>query len=295
MALRRAVVVLALALSACSQNPAPQPAPGPFSNPAVGLNDGFHGGLPPEIANRYTGYRHQFVIRTPQLSGVALQAFYASVADLSLYNRSFIGGWLKIIALVEGQDISLATDFARLQPDAIENGNELELPPHELTPQQYAFLQSTMHDAERAAGFTGDIIMGSVYALTDETKQAITLALSRCATSQIAPALLPLGANVERVPDCLIGVHLYTITRQDIDWLNAQDADVALTETGSPTNCDPAKLTAQAAYQHDLYDAARQITRLKFFIIYQGGDGPSCSNNDSFGIRSKPAETFLQN
>jgi hypothetical protein len=286
-------LVLALALASCSQNPAPQPAPGPLSTPAVGLNDGFHGPLPPEIANHYTGYRHQFVIRTPQLSGAALQAFYASIRDLSLYNRSFIGGWLKILALVEGPDAALAADVAAQQPDIIENGNELELPPHELSPQMYAVVQVQMHDAERAAGFTGEIIMGSVYALTDATKQAITLALGRCATSRIQSALVGVGANVDRVSDCLIGVHLYTITRADIDWLNAQDADVALTETGSPTNCDPAKLPAQAAYQQALYAAAVQIRRLRYFLVYQGGDGPSCSNLDTFGIRSHPAESFF--
>ncbi len=274
MAGRASVLVLALALSACSQNPAPQPAPGPFSDPAVGLNDGFHGPLPPEIANHYTGYRHQFVIRTPQLSGAALQAFYASVADLSLYNRSFIGGWLKVIALVEGPDVALAAEIAAQKPDVIENGNELELPPHELTPTQYAFAQRVMRETERASGFTGEIIMGSVYALTDETKHAITLARPWC-------------------PDCLIGVHLYTITREDIDWLNAQDADVAITETGSPTNCEPAKLPQQRAYLDTLYAAARQIQRLKYFIVYQGGDGPSCSNLDTFGIRNKPAEAFF--
>ena len=273
----------------------PAPNPGPLSTPLKGVNDAWHGPLPPDIVAHYAGYGCvDLTIRTPQLSGEALRAYYASVADLSLYYRSFIGGRLRTIALVEGQDVTLGADLAREHPDAVENGNELELPPHELTPQQYAFLQGTMHDAERATGFAGDIIMGGVYALTDETKQAITLALVRCATSRITPALVTIGANVDRVPDCLIGVHLYTISSEDIAWLNAQNADVAITETGSPTNCDPAKLQSQAAYQDTLYAAARQIQRLRYFIIYQAVDGPSCSSLDTFGIRNKPAENFLR-
>jgi hypothetical protein len=269
-------LLLALAFTAGCASIPPAIAPGPLSSPLKGLNDAFHGPITPEVVAHYAGYGGiDFTIRTPQLSAEALRAYYASVADLSLYYRSFIGGRLRTIALVEGQDVSLGADLARQHPDAIENGNELELPPHELTPQQYAFLQGTMHDAERATGFTGDIIMGGVYALTPETRLAIKEGLSRC-------------------HDCLVGVHLYTISAEDIAWLNAQNADVAITETGSHTNCRPSGPDEQAAYQAALYAAARQIWRLKYFIVYQGPDGPTCSDADTFGVRGKPAEELFR-
>lgn len=255
-----------LALLALTTACGPQhPVLTPLSTPAIGLNDGFHGPLPSALAARYSEYRTAPVLRTPQLSKAALNTFLLSVAGLPI----------RTLALIEAPDADLAAAFGTFEDlCCIENGNELELPPHELTPEQYAEAQARMAREEVAAGFRGDILMGGVYALTEDTKRAITLALPRC-------------------PGCLVGVHLYTITREDIDWLNGLGADIAITETGSPTNCQPAKLPAQAAYQQALYAKARQIHRLKYFIVYQGPSGPGCSNLDTFGIVNKPAEEFF--
>jgi hypothetical protein len=259
-----ASVLILLLVSACGpQHPVTAPH---LSTPAIGLNDAFHGPLPGPLAARYSEYRTAPVIRTPQLSKAALNTFLLSVAGLPI----------RTLALIEGPDVALAHDVAGfVDLAAIENGNELELPPHDLTPAQYADVQGQMCAAELAAGFRGDILLGGVYALTDDTKTAIVLAHAQC-------------------PTALIAVHLYTISREDIDWLNGLDADIAITETGSPTNCQPAKLLEQAAYLQSLYAKARQIRRLKYFLVYQGPDGPGCSNLDTFGIRGKPAEDFFQ-
>lgn len=257
------VLILALTTSCGPQQPVLTPL---LSNPAIGLNDGFHSPLPSALAARYSEYRTAPVLRTPQLSKAALNTFLLSVAGLPI----------RTLALIEAPDPLLAEQFATFEDlCCIENGNELELPPHELTPQQYADVQGQMCAAELATGFRGDILLGGVYALTDETKLAILLAHAQC-------------------PTALIAVHLYTISREDIDFLNSLDADIAITETGSPTNCQPSKLQAQAAYQQALYAKARQIHRLKYFLVYQGPDGPGCSNLDTLGIRGKPAEEFFR-
>lgn len=261
--MRRWLLLLALTTACGPQQPTFQP---PLSTPALGLNDGFHGPIPGEIAARYVGYRVAPVIRTPQLSKAGLNTFLLSVAGLPI----------RTLALIEAPDADLAAAFGTFADlAAIENGNELELPPHDVTPAQYADAQGAMRDAERAAGFRGDIIMGGVYAITDDTQQAIRLALARCR-------------------DCLVGVHLYSPSDRDLEFLNRLAADIAITETGAPTNCQPAKLHEQAAYLTRLYAQARQIARLKYFIVYQGPDGPSCSNLDTFGIRAKPAEEFFR-
>ncbi len=268
-----------------------------LSGTHFGANDGFHGPLPPDISAYYVnmGPSSDITIRTPQLSLDSLLAYYASVRDLSLYLAGFAPhSRLRTIALIEGPDVELAKAFATTQPDAIENGNELELPPHEQTPQQYADTQGQMYAAERGAGFMGDIIMGGVYTLTDTTKQAITLAIARCSKPQIKPDLLKVGANVDMIPDCLAGVHLYNPTQADVDWLNGLDVDVAVTETGSPTGCGMAKWQEQADYVAGVRALLSGVRRLKYFIIYQRPNGLTCSNYDTFGFQGKPLELLLK-
>lgn len=232
--------------------------------------DGYHGPLPPDLVNHYAGWQGDVTVRTPQISAQGLAAYLESVC---------CHGWMRTIALAEAPDAALAASFVFLHPDAIENGNELELAPHELTPTQYANAQRDMMNAERDAGFVGDIIMGGVYALTDSTKQAITLALSVCGT-------------------CIVGVHLYDPSQADVDWLNGLDADVAVTETGSPTGCGTAKWQEQADYVAGVRALVAGVRRLKYFIVYQRPSAPTCDNLATFGTQApdgtwKPLDALL--
>lgn len=241
-----------------------------------GINDGFHGPLPEEIVQHYYDYGGELTIRTPHLTADSLMAFRRSLHGSTIPASS--PSRLSVLALIEGPDVALASAIARdwLVDDvwpvtAIENGNELELPPHNLIPQQYANAQAAMMHAEGLTGFRGDLIMGGVYALTDGddgTKHAIMLAAPYC----------------RAVAHCLVGVHLYAITREDIDFLNALDLDIAITETGSPTGCGAAKWQEQADYVAGIRAMASQIKRLKYFIVYQRPSGPTCSDLDTFGI-----------
>ena len=259
---RASVCILALT-AACG--PVSLPTGPPLATHVrYGLNAGFHSPLPSDVISRYASWGGLVMVRTPQVSKQGLNEFMLAVAGLQIGT----------VALVEGPDVQLARDFSGFQSlGAIENGNELELPPHNLTPEQYADVEWQMCAAELAAGFTGDIFLGGVYALTDETKRAILLAHAKC-------------------PTALISVHLYTISREDIDWLNSTGVDIAITETGSPTRCG--SWLPQATYQAQLRTAALQIRRLKYFLIYQGPTGPTCSDLDTFGIAGHPAEDLLQ-
>lgn len=236
-----------------------------------GINDAWHGPLPPSIVQHYAGYAGALTIRTPQLSKAALVDFLVSVLNTPT---------LHTVALIEAPDVNLAHDFAGLVDlDAIENGNELELPPYELTPEAYADVQAQMASTERTFGFAGDIIMGGVYALTVETKNAIVMALQRC-------------------PGCLVGVHLYDPSADDVAWLNTLPADIAITETGSPTGCGQSQWNAQAAYVSRVRAMALGITRLKYFFVYQRPTGRGCSNLDTFGVQDwggtwKPLDVLL--
>lgn len=262
---------------ACASRSAPVPvAPtAPRATHVVyGINDGFHGPLPALIvAHDCDG--GDLTIRTPQLGAADLAAFLDSIASCPT---------LHTIALIEAPDAALAFALATTARDrgvrAMENGNELELAPRNLTPVQYADAQAAMAQAERSAGYTGDVIMGGVYALTDETKQAIVLALARCA-------------------GCLVGVHLYDPTPADVDWLNALHADIALTETGSPTGCGTAQWQAQADYVAGVRDLALGIARLKYLLVYQRPSGPTCDNLATFGVQAfdgtwKPLDARLR-
>jgi hypothetical protein len=242
----------------------------------LGLVDGFHSPLPPDIASHYCGYGTDLTIRTPQLSADGLGAFVASLSCPQTH----------ALVLIEGPDLALAETFAQIAEPlpgirAIENMNEGELPPHNFGPEAWAKVQQSMAQGERDAGWTGDIITGGVYALTDETKRAILLVLPTC-----------------RHLDCMIGVHLYDPSADDIAWLDGLNIDIALTETGSPTGCGMSKWQAQADYLTGIYARVSQIRRLRYFVVYQRPSGPTCSNLDTFGIQSfdltwKPADRFF--
>jgi hypothetical protein len=242
----------------------------------LGLNDGFHSSLPPDIAAHDCEYGRDFTVRTPQLSVAGAITFVGSLACAQTH----------ALILIEAPDVGLAASLGKAAEGltsirAIENGNELELPPHELPPSAWAAAQVQMAQAERSAGWTGDIITGGVFALTRETKQAIL---------SIAPTCREL--------DCMIGVHLYDPSDDDIAWLDALNLDIAVTETGAPTNCVPAKLQEQADYLRGIRARVSAIRRLRYFIVYQRPSGASCSDADTFGIQAldgtwKPADRLL--
>lgn len=261
-----AVMVL-LAMGCVSVPHATVPA-GPESLPYVhhGINDGYHGPLPPDLVAHYAAMGGHLVIRTPHLSLDTYAAFEASVASAPN---------VKVLALIETPDTNLATSLAsRGTMAAIENGNELELDPLQLSPDTYAAVQGGMASLEREAHFTGDIIMGGVYALTDGadgTKMAITKALARTGTI---------------LPRPLCGVHLYAPTQADVDWMNGVDCDWAVTETGSPTGCGTTKWQEQADYVAGVRALLAGVRRLKYFIVYQRPSGLTCSDLDTFGTEN---------
>jgi hypothetical protein len=223
-----------------------------------GINDGFHGPIGPDLVAHDCAYRQPFTIRTPQLSGASLDAFRLSIAACPQ---------LHVLALVEGPDVALAAELAQRPIDAIELGNELELPPHALTPQAYAAFVKAAYAAVRAVNPTVTIITGGVYALTDDTKARVALALAQC-------------------PGCWAGLHLYEpLSASDLAWLTSLNVPIAVTETGYPTRCDPARIVPQQQYiANQLYDFST-VPNVQLVVIYQRPSGPTCSDLDTFGLQ----------
>lgn len=254
------LALLILLLSSACGPYVPSVAPIPAHAIPVGLNTAFHGFSPDDF--KYC----PAMIRTPQLSAAALRAFLDAVPE-----------GCKVLPLVEAPDVDLAVALSGVCLHCpIENGNELELPPFNLTPLQYANAQRDMANAERAAGHTGPIIMGGVYALTDETKQAITLALSVCG-------------------GCIVGVHLYDASEGDLAWLRWLNAPIWVTEVGFPTRCDPTRLREQKDWLETQIARFSTVPMLERVFLYQRADGPpgDCTDLGTFGIGGKPAETLL--
>jgi hypothetical protein len=235
--------------------------------PMLGINDAYHGPLPPEIAARDCGH----VVRTPQRSGAALDAFLASIA--SCWSPTFHDAHsLKVLALVEGPDVALAAAFAARPVDAIELGNELELPPHNLTVAQYAQFLGAARAAVRAVNASVVIITGGVFTLNDATKPYLLAARAAC-------------------PDCTLGVHLYEdLSDADLAWLAALQRPIAVTEFGFPTRCDPARLPQQRDWIAAQWARFALVPAITLAVVYQRPVGPACSDLDTFGIAGTPAE-----
>jgi hypothetical protein len=256
---------VALFLQACAEPIVPVVAPIAAHPIPVGINDGFHGVLPPEIFAADC----PSMIRTPQISGAALSAFLAATP---------IG--CPVLALVEAPDVQLVEAFARLKPDAIELGNELELRPFELTPSQYGDWIARAAVALRGVDYQGVVVLGGVYALTNETKVAIRLGLDSC-----------VAAGITR---CVAAVHLYDASEDDLQWLRNLGLPIWVTEVGFPTRCQPARLAQQADWLQQQRARFSTVPLLERMFIYQRGNGPSCSDLDTFGIEGKPAADFLR-
>lgn len=270
MRLQRVWTLLALLTVACGAHPAPVLTPAvPRSAPLeLGANDCFHcAGMSPDIEAEWCTWRAPW-IRTPQLSAASLAAHLAAVTCPSV----------KTLALVEGPDPALAGALAAVLPFAakLEVSNELELAPHNLSPQAYVAAVTQMHDAARAAGFSGEIIAGAVYALTDDTKARVEAVAAAC-------------------PDCSLGLHIYEVpSAADLAWIRSLHRRIWVTETGSPTNCVPVKLQEQAAYLNGMIATLGTVENIVGVILYQRPAGPTCSNLDTFSIAGKPAEELLK-
>lgn len=233
--------------------------------PPLGVNDGFHGPLPPDVVARYCGH----TIRTPQRSADGLRAYYASIAACPT---------TRTIVLVEAPDLALA---AALAPelhdgDVLELGNELELAPHELTVAQYAAWLSAARSAVGVVIAPARLITGGVFTLNDDTKPYLLAARAAC-------------------PDCTLGIHLYEdLSDADVGWLQALGRPLAVTEFGFPTRC----AAARAAEQHDWIAAqwARfaLVPSITVAVVYQRPVGPTCSDLDTFGIAGQPAEALFR-
>lgn len=257
----RRLVFLALLLSGCASAPVVVAPPHPI---AVGINDGWHGVLP-AIAYQFDC---PHMIRSPQISGPGLAAFLTATP-----------AGCPVLALIEAPDLSLVDAFARERPLAIELGNELELKPFELTPAQYALWIRNAATMLKAADYQGVVVLGGVYALTDETKQAI---------------LLGRGACIDVGLTCVVAVHLYDASDDDLQWLRDLDWPIWVTEFGIPTRCDPARLALQKTWLAQQLARFSTVPKLERAFIYQRVDAPDCSDLGTFGIEGKPAQDLLE-
>lgn len=270
---RPAIALLALLCAACATHAAPNVTPQPRPTPlALGLNDGYHGPLPADIVARVCTWRAPW-LRTPHLSADTLAAFVASIAPCPQAH---------VLALVEGHDPALAAALAQVAGvEALEVGNELELAPLSLSTAAYAAAVAQMHDAAREAGFTGEIIAGAVYALTDDTKRRVEAMLAAC-------------------PDCAVGLHVYEMpSADDLAWIRALGRRVWVTETGASTGCGTGQWQAQADYVRGLIAALSSAENVVAVIGYQRPSGPTCSGLDTFGWQAadgtwKPVEGVLR-
>jgi hypothetical protein len=253
-------LILALSAIGCAGNVPPHIAPIPVHQIPVGINDGWHG-----LANFALDCPH--MIRTPQLSGDALSAFLtAAPIDCP------------VLALVEAPDVRLVDAVARERPAAIELGNELELKPYEFLPTMYGEWIFHAVTVLRAADYRGTIVLGGVYALTDDTKQAIKIGISRC---------------IDAGGVCVVGVHLYDASDEDLQWLRDLDWPVWVTEVGYPTRCQPDRVRLQADVLQAQIARFSMVPRLERVFLYQRATGPTCSDLDTFGL-SPSAMALLQ-
>lgn len=262
MSTRCSSVLLALLTAGCAWNAVPVVAPIPVHQIPVGINDGYHG-----FSTEMFQADCPAMIRTPQTSGSALRALLDAA-----------GNQCPVLALVEAPNVALVTAFAAEHPAAIELGNELELPPYELTPSQYGAWIDQAVKALNVADYPGMIVLGGVYALTTETKAAIRWGIMACAA---------------RDRTCVIGVHLYDASDEDLAWLRSLNWPVWVTEVGFPTRCHPARVQEQHDYLASQIARFSTVPRLERVFLYQRLDGPTCSDLDTFGIAKKPAARLL--
>jgi hypothetical protein len=228
----------------------------------VGINDGFHSPLPPQLVAHYCASNRDVVLRSPVLSAEQATALRQSVASCPR---------IKVLLLIEDANVALAAALAPdlQRPDlppvwGVELGNERDLAG--MTPQQFGAFVGASHDALRAAGFTGNIVTGGIYTVDRHEPQDFA--------AYLAPA-------IAACPDCIVGLHWYGDTSDN--WLarvQALGRPVAITEFGMPS-CTPGQDDAQNAYLQEKLSAYARVPALAA-IIYQRPSAPEpCNNSDA--------------
>ena len=251
----------------------------------LGINDGFHSPVAPEVAAHYCDWNKDIVLRSPILSADQATALRQSVASCPR---------IHVLLLIEGADSALAAAIAPdlQRPDlppvwGVELGNERDL--DGLTPEQFGTFVGAAHDALRAAGFTGNIVTGGIYTVDRHSPQDFA--------EYLAPA-------IAACPDCLVGLHWYGDTSDN--WLarvQALNKPVAVTEFGMPS-CTAAQDDAQLAYLQEKLAAYARVPAL-VAIVYQRPSAPEpCNNSDNshlahFGLQRpdgswKPGEQVMR-
>ncbi len=282
------LLVIAIAcsagLQACASITALPPAPPlkPVATAApllLGVNDGGHTGVPPEIVDRYCGWNRELVIRSAVLSVAEMNLVIDSLRPCTR---------LHSLVLVEKNDLALVQALAnwigtscdRLPecdshlPWGIELGNELDLAG--LTPWQFNDFIAQASALLRHAGYRGTIITGGIYTVDNHSPQDFE--------TYLRPAL-------DSCPDCVVGLHWYGDTSEY--WLarvQALGLPVAVTEFGIAA-CTPAQETAQLAYVRDRLTAYARPGNVQLAIVYQRlsasapCDGTDASHLAHFGFQ----------
>ncbi len=250
----------------------------------IGINDGYHSPLPPDLVAHYCASNRDVVLRSPVLSTEQATALRQSVASCPR---------IKVLLLIEDANVALAAAIAPdlQRPDlppvwGVELGNERDLAG--LSPQQFGAFTQAAHDALRGGGYSGQIVTGGIYTVDRHEPQEFE--------QYLAPA-------IAACPDCTIGLHWYGDTSDA--WLarvQALGRPVAITEFGMPS-CTPAQDDAQNAYLQEKLSAYARVPALAA-IIYQRPSAPEpCSNSDAshfahFGLQRpdgswKPGDAAL--
>jgi len=251
----------------------------------LGINDGFHTPLAPELTAHYCEWNKDIVLRAPVLSPGQATALRQSVASCPR---------IHVLLLIEDADVALAAAIApELQrPDlppvwGVELGNERDLAG--MRPQQFGAFVGASHDALRAAGFTGNIVTGGIYTVDRHEPQDFA--------AYLAPA-------IAACPDCVIGLHWYGDTSNR--WLarvQTLGRPVAITEFGMPS-CTARQDKAQHRYLQEKLAAFARIPALAAIIYQRASALEPCNKSDKshlahFGLQRpdgswKPAEQVLR-
>jgi hypothetical protein len=270
-------LLLALLVGGCGHSPVVVP-PTPFvvhtePIPHLGVNGLYGGVLPSDTLNALDAMNIltlRATVRTKAEAQAALDSVYG-YPDLN------------VLLLVGTADLGLVGDIATLASSShwvgVELGNELDLAG--LSAAQFGKFVSDGDQVLRAHGFTGDVISGGVYTVTNETLGYL----------QEAMQLMP--------PDVVLGLHWYgdsgPALQATVQAL-AGSRKVAVTEFGMPSR-DADQDAGQLAYlQQQL--AAFQRLGATYALIYQLVSGPTTSANDNFGLQRydgtwKPAAALL--
>jgi hypothetical protein len=263
--------LLAFLTSACATLPPGPVVPAPTpTNPALGVVGSYRGPL--DAATLSTLATTNLTLR----AGVATAQQAQQIVDSVKPYPS-----LHVLWLVEAADDSIVKAIepiaqASLQTWGIELGNELDL--GGLSSKQFGDWVLRNHTWLRAAGYTGRVVSGGIFAVQPETLKWLT-----DAGSQNWPA------------DIIIAVHRYG-DPDSSDKYTSRDAEnqailqatrghqVVVTEFGYPTHTSADEAWAAEAVKRDISWFGKLAAPL--ITQYQLLDGPGTGNIDHFGIKT---------